>query len=194
MFVSKINLNFTQEVETEQIEKPEINDSESTEPKGDKSKNEKKVEPITKVNRLTLKKGEEEMQIGFGKLICGPEYNTAILKVMGQELKVLSERTMQTLHMVLKCSLSIESEAVPCTLIYPEGDEVVRNQNVIRVNVLSWNSKSTPVDFVYVNVSFEKWENMDLDVIKTEIIKDVAKLVKRELTPQYHFLNQRVYR
>ena len=149
---------------------------------------------INKKNVLTLKKGEETMRVGFDKLICGPEYSEPVRKVMGKEAESKSVRVMQTIHLVLKCDLSIEAEAIPCTIVYPEGDKSLKNENVIRVNVLGWNSKSTPLEFVYLHISCEKWEALDLNVIKTEIVNDVAKLVKRKLTPQYHFVNERIYK
>jgi RAB protein geranylgeranyltransferase component A len=183
-----------EEKEKEEKNEENIKESKNDENKNQKSKKEELQAKITLPNRITFSAGGEEMTVGFKQLICGPEYNEAIMKISNQSQKIISERVLQTIHVVLKCNLSIESEKIPHVIIYPENNEKLKNKNVIRANVLSWNSKSTPLEYVYLNISFEKWEGMDLDYLREEIVKDAQTKVERELTPKYHFVNERVYR
>lgn len=185
------------ENETEEAEQANSESNDQNREENEPEKPTQKAEPqasVTMPNKLTLTKGSEQMEIGFGKLICGPEYNRAIMELTGQSRRVISERVMQTVHVVLKCNVSIESEKVPAVMVYPEGNQVIGNQKMIRANVLSWNTKSTPLEFVYVNISFELWEGADLDLIRREVVKDAQIKVERELTPKFHFSNKRVYR
>lgn len=183
------------------LEPVEQTNLETTPKEPQKSETEKEVEEtketkkkVTLPNKLILTKGTEQMEIGFEKLICGPEYNQTMMELTGHKRTVISECVMQTIHAVLKCEISIESEKVPVMMIYPEGNRVLQNRNMIRANVLSWNTKSTPLEFVYLNISFEKWEGADLDLIREEIVKDAQKKVDRKLSPKFHFTNERVYR
>lgn len=163
-------------------------------PKGNSAKEDEQVKPVNKPHRLVLAKGAQKIELGFGKLICGPEYNKSVAALTGEALEVESETVMQTIHAVFKVSLSVESDKIPVVIVYPEGNEALCNAHMVRASVLGWNTKSTPLEFLYVNISFEQWPGADLDRIRGEVTRDVQARVERELVPQFHFCNERAFR
>ena len=162
--------------------------------KHNNTKPEKKSSPVTKPNQLYLSSGEENILIGFDKLLVGAEFHQICRTLLNQKTENIKSCVFHTIHFVFKCDLSIDSDKIPFIVIYPEHTPGLKNQNLMRANVLGWNSKNTLVNYVYANLSFEKYENVDYSHLREKIRSDIESVVSRKLTDEYWFRNDRVYR
>jgi RAB protein geranylgeranyltransferase component A len=165
----------------------------------EKSKSTSTDDPIKRPYTVTLSKNDEHLKFGCDHLISGPEYNHLIKSFIGEQKKqdTTAPIIFRSVHIVCKCNYSIDAAKIPYTTIYPEGSKGIDNDNMIRVNVLGWNSKNTPLENVYLNVSFLSYESSKdsqhmKNMIKT-LVADCASVTERELSLEFWFAMDRSY-